>query len=110
MNNSEVVHVGSRKYVLVTDVVLIKADKNYSVIYLSDGSNFLVSTTLKIIQHRLENNKSFKRVHRSFLANTDYLKGYKNGSLFFKKNLTCLISRRKLKKYFQEENFIITQP
>lgn len=100
MKTQEIVHVGSRIHVVASEVVLVKAEKNYSSIYLSDGSSFLVSTTLKIIQDRLESNQSFKRVHRSFLANIDYLKGCKNGSLYFKKNLTCLISRRKLKKYF----------
>ncbi len=102
MKTSEIVHVGSRYHVESHLILLVKAETNYSMIYMVDGSSFLVSTTLKIIQGRLENNESFKRVHRSFLANTDYLKECKNGFLFFENNFKCLISRRKLKAHFPE--------
>ena len=102
------VHVGSRTYLSPNEVVMIKAETNYSLIYMRDGSKILVSTTLKIIEERFKLENSFERVHRSFLVNLNHMKAVKNGQIFLENNLICLISRRKLKvidfDYFAQEN------
>lgn len=91
------VHVGSRIRLLPNDVVMIKAETNYSLIFMTDGSKILVSTTLKIIQERLKLETSFERVHRSFLVNLNHLKSVKQGQVFLTNDLKCLVSRRKMK-------------
>lgn len=63
-------------FVLIKDIVMCKAEGNYSVIYLS-GKNQqeIVSRTLKEFEDMLTE-YNFFRVHRSYLINLDHIKEY----------------------------------
>ena len=65
----------------INKVIYCEADNNYTRIFLQDGTQYLVSKTLKSIQDILEE-RNFLRVHRQYLVNLDqiarYVKGEKN--------------------------------
>lgn len=54
------------------EIVAVSADGNCSMIYLTDGSRFLDTRTLKTYDHLLPN-ITFFRVHRSHLINTAHI-------------------------------------
>lgn len=56
----------------INEVVYIKADGNYSNLYLSDGSSKLITSTLAKIEVQLEK-AVFCRISRSILVNINYL-------------------------------------
>jgi two-component system, LytTR family, response regulator len=51
------------------DVIWIESDVNYSKINFMDGSQLLVSYTLKKVADSLKNDQSFIRIHKSYLVN-----------------------------------------
>jgi len=53
--------------IMVSDILYIEADRNYSRIF-TGNKEFLLSTTLKIIEEKLSRNL-FVRIHRSYLIN-----------------------------------------
>ncbi len=62
----------SPRNVTVSNIVLVKAESNYSFIYLSDGSKIFTSRTLKHWQNFF-NNQSLVRIHRSYLINVSFV-------------------------------------
>ena len=63
-------------FVLIRDIVMCKAEGNYSIIFLNGKSRQeIVSRTLKEFEDLLSN-FNFFRVHRSYLVNLDYIKEY----------------------------------
>jgi two-component system LytT family response regulator len=59
---------GLSQFIKVSDIVLIKADSNYSTIYLSNGESMFTSKTLKYWEEKC--NASFLyRVHKSYIVN-----------------------------------------
>lgn len=103
MKTPSSIHVGSRTYVPPELIVMIQADINYSLIYLSDGNKVIVSTCLKKLENRFAIVSSFARVHKSFLVNLDFFKSYNEGRFLLENGLTCIVSRRKFKA-LKEEN------
>ena len=101
------IHVGSRTYVPPETIVMIQAEINYSMIFLTDGRKVIVSTCLKILENRFAIIQSFARVHKSYLINLDYLKSYSEGHFLLENDLSCIVSRRKFKKLIEEKRVII---
>lgn len=59
---------GLSQFIKASDIVLIKADSNYSTIYLSNGESMFTSKTLKYWEEKC--NVSFLyRVHKSYIVN-----------------------------------------
>jgi DNA-binding LytR/AlgR family response regulator len=85
--------------------VMIQAEINYSVIFLTDGKQFIVSTCLKILKNRFAIVQSFARVHKSYLVNLDYYKSYNEGHFLLENDLTCVVSRRKFRQLRDEKRF-----
>ena len=76
----ETVHLGSRKIVATEKIKMLQADINYTIVYLIDGAQLLVSTTMGIIQKRLPNTQ-FVRVNRKEVVNVKLIcKLSNNGS------------------------------
>jgi two-component system LytT family response regulator len=92
MNPNLDVHVGSRTFLSPDNVVMIKADIAYSMIYLSDGSQMLVSTHLLRLQQRF--GKHLVRIHRSYLVNPNFLEIVNDTNLQTINGLVCPMSRR----------------
>lgn len=57
-------------------IVYIKADNSYSEIYLENGIKMTVSRSIKNFEDGLKQNKSFCRIHKSYLINTSYVERY----------------------------------
>ena len=57
-------------------LVLLEANRAYTLLYLSDGSKITASKPLKHYQAQLALSSDFIRIHRSFLLNINFLKSY----------------------------------
>jgi two-component system LytT family response regulator len=55
------------------EVVLFKADVNYTEIYLENGECMIVSKSLKEIEQRFAKNDNFIRTHKSFMVNVAHV-------------------------------------
>ncbi len=79
------------------DVVMLKADKSYTTIFLKDNTQIIVSKTLKEVEKKFDY-PQYYRVHHSYLINTNHVKEYRKGlgaELIMTNNLTASISRKK---------------
>lgn len=75
-------------------ITYIKGDRNYSYIYLSNGTRELSSKNLAYFEDILSD-KSFFRSHRSYLVNTSHIKALLEGHFVLKNGIEIPISRRK---------------
>lgn len=90
-----------KKSINPDEVVYLKSCDNYTRFYLSDGKNFLASSTMKSYEKELLKRGYFTRLHRGTLVNLKYLTGIertKDG------HVACLstgqridVSRRKMR-------------
>ena len=83
------------------DIVVCEADKNYTIIHLSNKKPFMVSKTLMEYERLLEGS-SFLRVHRTYLINLHHVNEYQRGEggvVVMSNGAEIEISRRK-KDYF----------
>jgi DNA-binding LytR/AlgR family response regulator len=53
--------------ILISDILYVEADRNYSRIFTKD-KEYLLSITLKTIEEKLPS-RLFQRIHRSYLIN-----------------------------------------
>jgi DNA-binding LytR/AlgR family response regulator len=107
MKNETLVHLGGRKWVCPSTIIMLKADTNYTLIYLADGKVFFTATTLGILEERLKS-YNFYRTHRSTLINLGHLidikrniesnsfEGVKMGN-----NINIPIARRKMTDFLR---------
>lgn len=92
--------IGGGKKAFPHDIIYLKANANYSEIYLTNGQQLLVSTTLKKLESRFLD-LGFFRTHRSSLINLSFVKSYSSnfegGIIQLANNETIIVSRRKNK-------------
>jgi DNA-binding LytR/AlgR family response regulator len=88
-------------------ILLLKADTNYTQVYLTDGRSFLSSTSLGILENRLKD-KCFFRANRSLVINLNYMIDFEvnTAELKMKNNDVFVVSRRRLKGLLQIKNQI----
>ena len=58
------------------DIVYIKADNSYSELYLENGTEMIVSRSIKNFEDGLKENPCFCRIHKSYLINTQFVDKY----------------------------------
>lgn len=63
------------KKVLISNVVLLKGDVNYTVFHFLHGKEKMVARSIKFFEKFLETH-GFLRVHRSFMVNPNYIEMY----------------------------------
>jgi DNA-binding LytR/AlgR family response regulator len=73
-------HKTSKK-VFINDVILLKGDVNYTILYLENGKKKLVAHPIKFFESYLET-RGFLRVHRSFMINPNHVKAYNQNDEF----------------------------
>lgn len=80
-------------------ILLLKADCNYTQVYLTNGSMILSTTTLGILQKRLSPYQFF-RPNRSMLINLSYMIDFEKDTSTIKlaNNEIIHISRRRTKQ------------
>ena len=88
--------------VLLSDVVYIEADSNYSRFHLKDQSKILVSKTLKEYESLLPSNM-FMRIHRSHIVNLHCIDKFnsKSLSLILFGGIKLAVSRRMRPEFLQ---------
>lgn len=95
------IHIGGRKKILPQNVVLLEADQNYTRLYMIDGDQLLVATTLKILENRFSNHQNFFRSHRSHVLNLNHLLKYDELSkqIIMKNQKVVVLSRRRTRNF-----------
>lgn len=74
----------SKEYVSLNQVVRLKADRNYTLLFLADKRSIVISKTLGYFEKNLPSD--FIRIHRSHIVNRSYVKYFNYRQLF------CLLS------------------
>lgn len=75
-NNYDYLNIGARKQISLKEIIMLRADINYTYVYLIDGSRFLVSYTLKKLAKRFSELEYFVRPNKSVLLNTKYTSSF----------------------------------
>lgn len=104
LSNLETESIENLKLILTTQngtlrlplkqITHIEGERNYSYIYLSNGSRELSSKNLAYFEDILED-KNFFRSHRSYLVNKYHIENLKNDTFVLKNGIEVAISRRK---------------
>lgn len=86
------------------DVIMLKSDKSYTTLFLTNDQQIVVSKTLKEVEKKFQFPQFF-RVHNSYLINLthvkEYLKGL-GGELIMSNGYTSAISRNKKAELFKK--------
>ena len=92
------VHLGGRIRKPANQVLLLRSEVNYTHIHMRDGEHYLVATTLKTLEERLEG-LGFWRFNKSEMVNLSAAKILKNEGMVKVRNHDPMkISRRKMQK------------
>ncbi len=59
----------------INDIILLKGDVNYTILYLENGKQKLLAHPIKFFEPFLETH-GFLRIHRSFMINPTHVKKY----------------------------------
>lgn len=105
--NSDKINISAdgKVYILEKeDVIMLKSDKSYTTLYLTNDQQIVVSKTLKEVEKKFQFPQFF-RVHNSYLINLthvkEYLKGL-GGELIMSNGLSASISRNKKSELFKK--------
>ena len=82
-------------FINLKDILYCKSDGAYSYIYYTDGTNLLISKTLKYLEEILCDFQFF-RTHKSYIVNMDYVSKYSRGAggmLIMKNGARIKVSR-----------------
>lgn len=88
-------------------ILMLKADINYTHIFMNDGSSVTSSRTLGIFEQRLSN-QAFFRLNRSVIINLNYMVDFqKEASIIRMDNDEAIaISRRRVKSFLKKSRTI----
>ena len=88
--------VYQKKKILLTEIIMLEANANYTYFHLLNGEKVVISRTMKLFDNLLKD-YPFTRVHRSFIINESHLKSYDADKecVLMSNNLLAMISRRK---------------
>jgi two-component system LytT family response regulator len=85
----------------IRDIIYLEADTSYTVFHLADSEKIMASHSLAEYE-RLMHHADFFRIHKSYLINMNYLKGYNSNEGYFAEmsdGTSLAISRRKLAEF-----------
>jgi two-component system, LytTR family, response regulator len=96
ITNDKIHFIRSKKRVFLKEIVMFRANINYTAIHLLSGKVMLIPRTIKIFEELLSD-YAFVRTHRAYLINELHLKEYDfpNNCVKLSNNMTALISRRR---------------
>lgn len=88
--------------VSVSDILRFESDRNYTKIFLQDGSSLYASKTLKFFEDSLDN-RGFIRIHQSHLVNSKFIArvnkaGRGNVELVNGESINCSLAGKNLLK------------
>jgi two-component system, LytTR family, response regulator len=61
-------------------VLFIKAEASYCSIHTEDGKSVLISKPLKFVEQQIEKNPSFLKIHKSYIANSNFIQSIDRGN------------------------------
>jgi two-component system, LytTR family, response regulator len=95
------------KKILISSIILLEGQGNYTNIHLQSGKKLMVAKTLKSFEELLANHQ-FYRIHRAFLININHLKSYNStlGEALLTDNQTITTSRRKKTPFEEKLNWV----
>ena len=73
--HTSIIRLAGKKKVNPAQVIFLKADVNYTEVFLQGGETLIVSKTLKELEKRFVP-FNFFRTHKSFMVNLNYVIGY----------------------------------
>ncbi len=100
MNLDEPIRIVGRKSLIPSEVILLKADRNYTQLFLNDGSMLMVATPLKILETRFCAS-TFFRTHKSFIVNLQFVVDYCHTKVILSNQEETLLARRKKTEFFK---------
>lgn len=104
MNTLKLIDIGGYEKISPTSIMMLKADANYTIIYLEDGRKILSSTTIGILEKRLKDYLFF-RPNRSFIINLQFMSGFddydKTKKIRMKNDTNISISRRRTAEFLK---------
>lgn len=81
----QIIRRGIKEFIVCKDIIMIEASSNYSIFYLTDGTQIVTSKTLKyweeIVPHEL-----FVRCHHSYIINKFHVLSFKFDSKVLRLN------------------------
>ena len=100
--------IGGRIKILPETVILLEADINYTKLYLANGKQIVVATTLKQLEKRFLVLQNFFRPHKSQIVNLNFITTYDlaNSEITMQNHHTVFISRRRKTKFKNHINLI----
>lgn len=98
IESTHLIAIGGRQKVCPDEVIMLKADINYSIIYLIDGTKLIVATTLKKLEERFSQ-FAFIRMNKTYLINSQYVIEEQKDSMKLSNSFVITFSRRKAKRW-----------
>ncbi len=104
--SSIILSISCKKNIIVAwkDISYLEAIGNYTLFHFIDGKNLLVSRTMKVFLHRLDD-EMFVRIHKSFAINLNYISRFDIREEMFvqmRDGNKISISRRKKKDFLEK--------
>ena len=97
------IHVsGAINFYESNEIVFLKAESNYTIIFLTKGRKITLCKTLKEVEKDFDN-PDFVRIHKSYLININHVQQYvksEGGSILMSNNASICISRSKKELFF----------
>lgn len=105
MNSTKLVHIGGHVKICPSKIIMLKADINYTIIYLADGKQILSSTNLGSFEKRLKEFLFF-RPNRSFVINLKFISNFDDATgsslkIRMKNDENISISRRRTAEFLR---------
>lgn len=94
---------GNQHIVALKDIIAIEAQESYSCIHTLSG-NYLMSKNLKHFERMLEEEKSFVRVHKSWIINTSFILHYSKSEFTIELKTGIVAKLSKYKKLEFEQS------
>ncbi|MCB9363872.1 MAG: response regulator transcription factor [Flavobacteriales bacterium] len=94
-------------FVQIKDIICLKAESSYTVIYLLKNRKITASKPLKFYSSIFEDDTTFFRLDRTFLINVSYIKSYSKDkdTVELENGLELPIARRRRKEFLDLINF-----
>lgn len=104
MKTNKLIHIGGYEKISPTSIMMLKADANYTIIYLEDGRKILSSTNIGLLEKRLKDYLFF-RPNRSVVVNLQFMSGFddndKTTKIRMKNDTDISISRRRTAEFLK---------
>ena len=95
---------GSTRFVKIRDILLLKADGSYCIIFLKNNEKLTTSKNLKYFEERLLDFPIFFRCHKSNIVNLKYITEFNRseGEVILENELKAMISLDRTEEFLEK--------